>query len=77
MSYTRFQEVLQMVTMSGRHCIILKIDVRDAFKNIPVAPQHQWLLGFRWEGKFYKETCLSFSLATAPFIFNLFAEVLR
>lgn len=42
-----------------------------------MAPQHQWLLGFRWGGKFYKETCLSFGLATAPFIFNLFAEALH
>lgn len=75
--YTRFQEILQLVINAGRHCIILKRDVKDAFRNIPVAPQQQWLLGFRWEGKFYKETCLSFGLATAPFIFNLFAEALH
>lgn len=44
---------------------------------MPVAPQHQWLLGFRWGKKFYKDTCLLFGLATAPFIFNLFAEALH
>ncbi len=51
--------------------------MKDVFRNNPVAPQYQWLLGFRWGGKFYKETCLSFGLATAPFIFNLFAEALH
>lgn len=39
--YTRFQEVLQLVIRAGRHCIILERDVNDAFRNIPVAPQHQ------------------------------------
>ena len=77
MRYTRFQEVLQLVINAGRHCVIMKRDVKDAFRNVPVAPQHRWLLGFRWEGRYYKETCLSFGLATAPFIFNLFAEALH
>lgn len=47
MRYTRFQEVLQLVTQAGRNCIILKRDVKDAFRNIPVARQHHWLLSFR------------------------------
>lgn len=39
--YTRFQEVLKLVIQAGKHCIILKKDVKNAFGNIPVAPQHQ------------------------------------
>ncbi len=77
MRYTRFQEVLQLVINAGRHCVIMKRDVKDAFRNVPVAPQHHWLLGFRWEGRYYKETCLSLDPATAPLIFNLFAEALH
>lgn len=77
LEYTRFRDVLKLVTQAVRHCIILKTDVKDAFRNVPVAPQHQWLLGFQWSKKFYKENCLSFGLATAPFIFNLFAEALH
>lgn len=75
--YTRFQEVLKLIIKAGKHCVILKRDVKVAFRNVPVAPQHQWLLGFTWWKRFYKETCLSFGLATAPFIFNLFAEALH
>ena len=62
---------------AGRNCIILKRDIKDAFRNIPIAPQHQWLLGFQWEDQYYVERCLPFGLATAPFIFNLFAEGLH
>lgn len=48
-----------------------------AFRTIPVAIAQQWLLGFSWEGQFYKEKCLPFGLRTAPFLFNLFAEGLE
>jgi len=33
------------------------------------------LLGFHWQEKFYAECFLPFGLRTAPYIFNLFAEV--
>ncbi len=77
MRYTLFQEVLQLVINASRHFVIMKRDVKDAFRNVPVAFQHRWLLGFRSKGRYYKKTCLSFGLATAPFIFNLFAETLH
>ncbi len=66
-----------MAIRAGGNCIILKQDVKDAFRNVPVAPHQQWLLGFMWEGRYYKETYLSFGLSTAPFIFNLFGEGLH
>ncbi len=75
--YTRFQEALKLVINAGRHCVIMKRDMKDSFRKVPVPPQHRWLLGFRWEGRYYKETCPLFGLATAPFIFNLFAKALH
>ena len=74
MRYTRFQDVLQIIIRAGRNCIILKQDVKDVFRNVPVAPHQQWLLGFMWKGRYYKKTCLLFGLSTASFIFNLFRE---
>ena len=44
-----------------------------AFRTVPVALSDRHL-GFQWQGLTYVETCLSFGLRTAPFIFNLFAE---
>lgn len=74
LSYTSLHITLDKVFIAGRHSILIKRDVRDAFRNIPVAPHMQWLLGFLWKGRHYQETCLPFGLCTAPFIFNLFAE---
>ena len=74
LSYTSLQRIFSRVLATGRHAVLIKRDVRDAFRNIPVAPHMQWLLGFLWRGHYYQETCLPFGLSTAPFIFNLYAE---
>lgn len=63
-----------MVVRRGMNCVIMKRDIKDAFRNISVAPHHQWLLVFTWRNKYYKETCLLLGLSTAPFIFNLFGK---
>ena len=72
--YISIREVYTKILAAGRSCVIIKKDIKDAFRNIPVSTQDQWLLGFEWEGRYYNETCLPFGLATAPFLFNLFAE---
>jgi hypothetical protein len=77
LKFDTFQDVLDAVVRAGRHCVITKRDIKNAFRNIPVAPHEQTLLGFSWNGQTYQETCLSFGLRTAPFIFNLFAEALH
>lgn len=61
-----------MVIRARKNCIILKRNVRNAFKIILVTPYQQWLLEFIWKKKYYKETCLLFCFSTASFIFNLF-----
>lgn len=36
MRYTRFQDVLVIVIIRGKNCIIIKQEIRDIFKNIPM-----------------------------------------
>jgi hypothetical protein len=57
--------------------MLIKRDIKDAFRHIPLAIGVRPLLGFTWEGVVYHENCLSFGLRTAPAIFNLFAEALH
>lgn len=77
LNYVTFQTILASIVTAGRGSIIMKRDIEAAFRNVPLAPHVQWLLGFSWEGRYYKEACLPFGLSTAPFIFNLFAEALH
>jgi hypothetical protein len=70
-------EVFAMVQKAGRSLTILKWDIKDAFRTIPVAHKQRWLLGLTWLGQSYHENCLPFGLSTAPYIINLFAETLH
>ena len=56
---------------------MVKRDIKDAFRIVPVLLQLRYLLGFIWKGVTYVKCCLPFGLRTAPFLFNLFAEGLH
>jgi hypothetical protein len=76
-SYVTFDAVVADVLQAGRGSTIVKRDIRDAFRMVPVAAGDQWLLGFCWRGVSYLERALPFGLRTAPILFNLFAEGLH
>jgi hypothetical protein len=39
--YTKITEIYRAILSAGRHCVIVKKDIKDAFRNIPVAPNNQ------------------------------------
>lgn len=59
--------LLHLVRLAGRDATLLKRDLKDAFRMVPVAPHERWLLGFSWAGQYYVENCLPFGLRTALF----------
>src|SRR5271156_6018275 len=74
--YTTFDTAISNIRRLGKGAVLMKRDLKSAFRHIPVAVEDHWLLLFEWEGKFYIDAFLPFGLRTAPFIFNLFAEAL-
>lgn len=77
LKYTKFEEVLDIIRKVGQSSVIVKRDIKDAFRNIPLGPHIRWLFGFSWDDIFYVEKYLSFGLCTAPYLFNLFVEALH
>ncbi|RYC54493.1 hypothetical protein CHU98_g11720 [Xylaria longipes] len=77
LQYTTIQDVFNMVRQAGRGAYLIKKDLKDAFRLVPVALPQRWLLGFAWKGRYFHENCLPFELRTAPFLFRLFAEELH
>ena len=75
--YTRIETILAHIITAGRGCYLVKRDIKDAFRMVPVSVRLRHLLGFIWKGVTYVECCLPFGLRTAPFLFNLFAEGLH
>ncbi len=51
-----------------------KMDIMQAYRQIPVHPQDRRLLGMAWDGKVYVDTTLPFSLRSAPLLFTAVAD---
>ena len=76
LEYTTVNAILGHIRKASRGCILLKRDIKDAFRMIPLLMRSCRLMGFHWKGVIYKECCLSFGLCTVLFFFNLFIEAL-
>ncbi|KAJ5557676.1 hypothetical protein N7513_003262 [Penicillium frequentans] len=72
--YLTIDHIYEQVIQAGRGCTIIKRDIKDAFRIVPVAEDNQHLFAFQWNGSTYVECCLPFGLVTAPFLTNLIAE---
>ena len=56
--------------------MIAKLDIKSAYRIVPVHPDDRLLLGMRWKGKLYVNTAFPFSLRSAPKLFNAVADAL-
>ena len=54
-----------------------KMDIKSAFRTIPVHQDDRLLLGTFWERQYYVDTVLPFGLRSAPKIFNAVADALQ
>jgi len=75
--YETLESAIRLVAQAGKGAVMMKRDLKSAFRHIPIDPCDYWLLLFEWQGKFYVDMFLPFGLRTAPRIFNLFAEALH
>ena len=56
--------------------MLAKMDVLQAHRNIPVAPEDKHLLGLQWNGQIYVDQVLPFGLCSALIIFSAIADAL-
>ena len=61
----------------GSGSLMAKIDIKSAYRLIPVHPRDRLLLGMQWRGDLYIDGMLPFGLRSAPKIFNAIADALE
>ena len=76
LSYTSNDEVVKCIISQGRGAMLAKIDIKQAYRNVPVHPEDRPLLGMAWNGKVYLDKVLPFGLRSAPIIFSAIADAL-
>lgn len=74
--YPSVDDAVQFILSLGRYTQLVKIDLKNAYRILPVHPEDRQLLGVSWEGYTFVDQCLPFGLRSAPKIFTAFADTL-
>lgn len=73
-SYATVDMLALVVLEAGRGSFLVKADVKEAYRMVPVHPQDRWLLGISWGPTVYVDNVLPFGLRSAPKIFTAIAD---
>ena len=77
LTYVSIDEVMEQVLQSGRGALLAKMDIKQAYRNVPVHPDDRTLLGMSWKKEVFMDTTLPFGLRSAPLIFSALADALQ
>ena len=76
LTYVTIDDAILNILKSGKNTILAKIDIKSAFRLLPVHPADRYLLGMKWRDQIYIDHCIPFGLRSAPKLFNLLADLL-
>ena len=77
LKYATVDQATESVVRLGRGTLMAKIDIKAAYRLVPVHPEDRWLLGMQFEGADFMDTVLPFGMRSAPKIFNAVADALE
>ncbi|KAL9977320.1 hypothetical protein ACROYT_G014710 [Oculina patagonica] len=75
--YIKVDNAITILQDLGQNCFMSKLDIKAAFRNIPVHPTDWELLGMKWQGLYFFDMVLPFGLRSAPFLFDQFSSALE
>jgi hypothetical protein len=74
-SYTHFDTATELVHLTGKGCFLTKVDIKHAYRLLPVRPEDRPLLVYFWEGKYYVDLVLPFGGRSSASIFTSFSDL--
>ena len=74
--YASVDLAVQQIKQLGPGTLMAKMDIEQAYRNIPVAPSDRRLLGLEWQSQAYVDKVLPFGLRSAPLILSAVADAL-
>ena len=76
LSYPSVDNAVEYILTLGRFTELVKVDLKNAYRMLPIHPGDRHLLGMQWDSGVYVDLCLPFGLRSAPKIFTAFSDVL-
>lgn len=74
--YASVDDAISTIRTLGRGTEMAKLDLKDAYRMVPVHPQDYHLLGVEWKGEVFLDRALPFGLRSAPKIFTAISDFL-
>ena len=68
--YASLEDAVRLLKQLGRGTQLVKLDLCDAYRIIPVHPEDQHLLAIEWQGMTFVDKALPFGLRSAPKVFS-------
>lgn len=75
--YASTDDAITLIKKLGPGCMLTKLDIKSAFKIIPVHPEDHHLIGFSWENQFYYGKTLPMGCWSSCAIFELFSTAVE
>ena len=75
--YSTIDDAVALLSRFSKGARMAKVDLKSAFRMVPIQASECELLGMYWRGQYYIDTCLPFGLRSAPSIFDNFASALH
>ena len=76
LSHITVDDAIERILELGPNTLLAKIDIKSAFRLLPVHPADRNLLAMQWGSSIYIDGCLPFRLCSAPKLFNIMADLL-
>ena len=77
LSYPSVDHLSALVVSAGRGSFMVKADIKEAYRMVPVHPEDQYLLGVQWRKFIFIDKVLPFGLRSAPKIFSALADAIQ
>ena len=77
LKYTPVDHLSSPILSEGKGAFLVKADIKEAYRMVPVHPDDQPLLGVLWDGQVYIDKMLPFGLHSASIIFSAVADALQ
>ena len=75
--YITIDDAINQILSLGKGTMMAKIDIKSAFRLLPVHPADRHLLMMNWNNSIYIDLCIPFGLRSAPKLFNVAADLLQ
>ena len=76
LAYPSVHDAARLVRELGKGCLLAKLDLKNAYRTVPVHPDDRPLLAVQWGGDILIDGALPFGLRSAPKIFTAIADAL-